>query len=252
MPHSLILTLILGTTLPQQESQEQLLDFVLSTERPVYYVYEPMVLNMTVINKGRQPVQGDFVFLDFEFQEFKLFYRKKGGEFKRYNNVITWLAMGSHYGPGKGPKPTVEPGSQVSKREMILFDTLPRSNEADRFVFNEPGEYEFKASFQYIYQDPSKVIESDILHITVVNPPEEEQAALALWRDKDLALVVQGNGLIKEGVRKLRVFLQKFPNSLYAAAVKSSSERLLSSLVREVKKMTEDEKELYELLRPHN
>jgi hypothetical protein len=206
---------------------------------------------MTVINKGQQPIQGDFVFLGFEFQELRLFYRKNTGDFKRYNSVRTWLAMGSQYAPGEGPKPTLRPGGEVSVQEMVLFNTLPGSNE-DKFVFNEPGEYEFKAIFQYVYKDSSKVIESNVLHITVVNPPKEEQAALALWRYKDLALVVQGDGLSTEGVRKLRVFLQRFPNSSYATTVKDSSERLLGYLKAKGKTLTEDERGLYDLLRPKN
>jgi hypothetical protein len=251
MLHFFLLTLILGSTMLAHTSQEQPLEFILSTEQSTYFAYEPLVLNMAVINNGQRPVQGDFNFLDFEFQELKLFYRKKGGEFKRYNNLVTWLAMGANYMPGKGPKPILEPGGQRSTEELIFFDRLPALNEEGKFVFDEPGEYEFKASFQYIFKDPSKVVESNVLHVTVVNPAEEEREALAWWKDKDLALVVQGDSLDPEAVRKLRAFLQKFRTSLYAKAVRDTSNRLKGYLARKAqkKKLTEDEKELYELLR---
>jgi hypothetical protein len=137
---------------------------------------------------------------------------------------------------------------------MVLFDYQPILNQENKFVFNGPGEYEFKATFHYILENPSKVIESNILRLTVVNPPEEEQAALTWWKDKDLALVVQGDSLSTEGVSKLRAFMQQFPQSLYATAVRDSSERLKSYLSQKAKekKLTEDEKELYERLHPND
>jgi hypothetical protein len=137
---------------------------------------------------------------------------------------------------------------------MVLFDYQPILNQENKFVFNGPGEYEFKATFQYILEDPSKVVESNVLRLTVVNPPEEEQSALALWKHKDLALVVQGDDASAETIGKLRLLLQKFPNSLYATAVRASSERLKSYLSQKAKekKLTEDEKELYDRLHPNN
>jgi outer membrane protein assembly factor BamD (BamD/ComL family) len=69
-----------------------------------------------------------------------------------------------------------------------------------------------------------------------------------------LAIVVQGDDSSAERIKKLRVFLQQFPQSLYATAVRTSSERLKSHLAQKAKekKLTEDEKELYELLRLNN
>jgi hypothetical protein len=249
----LVLTIILGTTLQQHEPQKHPLGFVLSTEKSTYFAYEPVVLNMIITNKGQQPIQGEFDCLNFNCKELMLFYRKRGGEFRRYYNLTIWMALGrDHLRLGK--KPTLAPGNQISTREMVLFDTLPGRNEEDKFVLDEPGEYEFKATFQYILEDPSKVVESNVLRLTVVNPPDEERAALALWKDKDLALVAQGDDSSAGAISRLRLLLQKFPNSLYATAVRDSSERLKSYLSQKAKekKLTEDENALYKQLRLNN
>jgi hypothetical protein len=253
MCYILLVILILGTTLPQHAPQEQHLEFVLSAEKSTYLAYEPLVLEMTIINKGQQPVQGDFDRLNLACKELKLYDRKEGGEFKRYYNVLIWFALGKDW-IRLGPKPTLDPGGRVSTREMVLFDTLPGSIENDKFVLSEPGNYEFKATLHYVYEDWSKIIESNVLRLTVTTPPEAEQEALGLWKHKDLALVVQGDDASAETIGKLRLLLQKFPNSLYATAVRASSERLKSYLSQKAKekKLTEDGKELYERLHPNN
>jgi hypothetical protein len=243
--------MILVNTLPQRETQEQLLGLMMSAEKTTCFAYEPVVLNIAVINEGSQPVQGHFDHFGGSLKFLKLFYRKIGGEYKRYSSLRLWLGRGLSE---IGGEQILEPGSQRNTRVMLLFDTSMEQNYEHKFVLDGPGEYEFKASFQYAFTDQPKVLESNVLRITVVNPPEEEQAALTWWKDKDLAIAVQGDSLSTEGVSKLRAFMQQFPQSLYATAVRDSSEQLKSKLVQKAreKKLTEDESRLYELLRPKN
>jgi hypothetical protein len=251
MNRFLIFILIVGATIPQHTGEEQHLLFILSAEKSTYSVYEPIVLNMAVVNKGRQRVQGEFDCFSFDCKDLSLFYRKRGEQqFKRYYSGIIWAASIKHI-MRLGEKPILLPESRVSSREIVLFDYQPISNQENKFVFTEPSEYEFRATFQYILENPSRVIESNVLRLTVVNPPEQEREALSWWKDQALALAVQGDSVSMEGVRKLRMFLQKFHNSLYATAARNASERLRSYLTQKAKekKLTEDEKELYALIR---
>jgi len=253
----LVLTLIVGAFLPPQAPQTQFLDFRLSAEKSTYLVCEPINLKMEVANTGTQPVRGNFDSFNFTKKELKLFYRKKGSEFKRYFSLGIWMAMSRDY-IRVGEAPILEPGNQISTHKLVLFDTLPSSHQQDRFVFSDPGEYEFKATFQYT---ADSVIESNVLPVTVLAVPEREQDAFALWAQKDVALVVQGDILVAqndikkvEAVNQLLMFLQKFPRSPYAAYVRDAKELWLGYFERKTKqeKLTEEERMIYKLLHQPN
>jgi hypothetical protein len=250
--HVVALTLILGIIQPQHELRDQPLEFVLTAEKSTYFVYEPVIFDMTFINKGQQPIQADFYFLDFRNKQLTLFYRKNGSGFKRYYSELIRKARNANIVTLRWD--TLEPSDQVSMKEMVLFDIDPSMRKEGKFVLDEPGEYEFQASSLYLFEGTWREIKSNILRITVVDSQEQEQEALTWWKDKDLAIVVQGDDSSAERIKKLRVFLQQFPQSLYATAVRTSSERLKSHLAQKAKekKLTEDEKELYELLRLNN
>lgn len=249
--YAFALILILGSIFWPHQSQPEGLDVLLSAEKATYFTYEPIVLNMAVTNKGREPIKGEFDCFSFGCKDLTLLYKKRGaGEFKRYYNATIWAASIKHI-LRLGEKPTLPPGGQVSAQGIVLLDHMPIPAQEERFVFSEPGEYEFKVTFQYILEDPSRVVESNDLRVTVADPPEEVRAALASWKDKDLALVVQGDGLSVEGIDKLRTFLQKFPGSPYASFARAAHERWLGYFTEQAKKgkLTERQKTLYEYLR---
>lgn len=252
LPYIFALTLMLGTIQLQDVPQDRSLEFALTAEKSTYFVYEPVIFNMTFMNKGQQPIQADFYFRDFRNKTIKLFYGKNGSGFKRYYSELIRQATNANIVRLRWD--TLEPGAQVSMKEMALFDIDPSMREGGKFVLDEPGDYEFQASSLYLFEGTWREIKSNILRITVVGPPEQEQEAVTWWKDKDLAMIVQGDRLSAERIKNLRVFLQEFPQSLYAAAVRASSERLKSHLAQmaKEKKLTEDEKALYELLRPNN
>jgi hypothetical protein len=264
MIHLLVLTLIVGVTQMQHELQNQALRFTLSAEKPTYFVYEPIVLDMIVINTGQQPIRGDFETLSFGSKELKLYYRKKGGEFSEYFSVRLWLAQGDDYVPGIREKPTLEPGDQKSTRGMLLYNIALEEGRNPQFVFNEPGEYEFKATYYYILGNPSKILESDVSSVTIVNPPKAERKALALWARKEVAYIVQddiwmasawrGDVSPVEAFKRLEMFVQQFPKSVYAVHAREAQARWLGYLEERAKerRLTEEGQKVYQWLRQKN
>lgn len=242
-------TIILSIILRFQSSQPPDLDFQLSAERSTYYTFEPLSLKMEITNRGESPIEAHFNLLTFDYPSLKLFYRKKGAEFTMFYSRRVGMAQSIEYRPGR--KLMIEPGGQVSTTEVILYDTRQELMQKDRFVLSEPGEYEFQATFQYLFEGPSKIVRSHILLLKVLKAPEAEREALRRWKDKALALTVQGDDVSIDATRKLLLLRREFPNSLYAVHARSAGKRILEELSEEAKirELSGKGKAVYELLR---
>jgi hypothetical protein len=103
----------------------------------------------------------------------------------------------------------------------------------ERLVLAEPGEYEFKATDKL---GSNRMIESNIVRVKVVEPPEEEQEAVTMLHDPDLASLIEGDlrsGWVEDkdieaGAEKAVVFMKQHPHSMYAPMVKEQLKRVLT------------------------
>jgi hypothetical protein len=222
-------------------------EFILSANKSTYTVCEPIRLTFTFTNHNEKPIVGHFG-LGFDYDQLEVYYRRDDGESRRYHSLRIERArtVDLIY-----KKMTILPGESISREEILLYDT-----GAEQFLFSAPGTYEFKAIHRYVLSDPSKVITSNILQVSVIPlPTQESKEMLASWKDTDMAKFVQGDDevfgydLTKRGSEKAKEFLDRYRASVYAEYVR---ERALRYLEKRKKQgmLTEDEKAWYESLRP--
>jgi hypothetical protein len=211
----------------------------LSAEKSVYYVYEPLKLTFTVTNQGNEVITGDFLF-GLENGMVSILYKKPDGVIHEYNSLR--IAQGKSFSVVNLDRIQLKLGQQLSHEEVIVFDT-----KTDDFVLSDPGEYELRATVQYVLNDPSKKIESNPLRITVLNPLKEEMSVLSAWANKKLALAVQGDApYLKtpdeylQAIQQLKGFVQSYPSRVYAQYGKERLIKYLQDLKKRGKLTKED------------
>jgi hypothetical protein len=113
--------------------------FELLADKSTYCVAEPVDLTVTIYNDRDRLIKGDFD-LGLMFKQLQMHYCKVGGEFVRY--FPRWLQI---IGMGDFFTLPTEIGAhgKHESRERLFYNTYFK-----RFVLAEPGEYEFKATFQ--------------------------------------------------------------------------------------------------------
>jgi hypothetical protein len=221
-----LLSLILGgqQSLPQETVEYgEPTRFELSVERIIYYVAEPVELTVTLYNDQDRPIKGYFSVV--VGKDLSVYYRKVGEEFIRY--FPSWLQpilMVDAFSV-----PDVIPAHGKDEGTSRLF----YNSYYKRFVLAEPGEYEFKATLEL---GNDRVIESNIVRVKVVEPPEEERAALAALSDPVLASFVEGDlqldvvedAEVEAGAEKAARFLEKYSGSIYAPLVEEQLREVLT------------------------
>lgn len=195
----------------------------LTTQRIHYYVGEPVVLNVTLHNERNQPIKGWF---ELGVGKYLWWYhRRVDGEFKRY--FPAWLqsilTADGYY------KPLV-----ISARGKLQGEgvTLFYNSYFKEFVLSQPGASEFKVAFQL---GQNQALESNIVRVQVLDPPNEEREVLTMLSDPDLAQFVEGDyrvGFVEDerieiGVEKAAAFIKKYGNSMYAPLVKRQLREVL-------------------------
>jgi hypothetical protein len=201
--------------------------FELSAEKTTYWIAEPVNLSLKLFNDQSKPIKGYFnIGL---VGRGKVYYRKVGGEFTRY--YPHWLHI---FVSGYGIElPIVISGHGKEEAAARLFYNSVRKE----FVLAGPGEYEFKATFYFTpRQGKEREYESNIVRVKVVEPPEEERAALAALSDPVLASFVEGDlqldvvedAEVEAGAEKAARFLEKYSGSIYAPLVEEQLREVLT------------------------
>jgi hypothetical protein len=233
----LIVSLGGQTTASQQvRGYEKLTRFKLSAEKNTYYVGEPVELIMTLYNNRNKPLEGDF-FLNLHYVW--VYHRKVGDEFIRY--FPRWLQIFWSVGDSL---PVRIPARGKVRGKLRFFYNSSRQ----QLVLPEVGQYEFKATFNdAVIGEPRPILESNIVRIRAVEPPEPEQAALARLRDPELASFIEGDlrsdlvevlvkdNEIEAGAEKAAAFLQEHGRSKYAPLVKEQLKFVLKVAASEGK-----------------
>jgi hypothetical protein len=221
------------------------LSLSVDSDKHTLLAYEPLPLTFTLTNEGSSPISGEF-YLDLWIGQLKIFYRKVSSPFSEYHCLKTEYAEKRNF--IHLSKVQLPPGGQRAHREILLFDT-----RIGGFVLAEPGEYEIKVVFQYVLNDPAKSVESNTILVTVVRAPEEESQVLTVWKDQEIAEIVQGDGGFPGAVenrraqKKLKEFVEKHSNSIYAQHARDGLLRHLEVKAKHGK-LTDEERTLYESL----
>jgi hypothetical protein len=213
----LCVLLLASSVLAKTERPSRL---VIKAPRTTYAVAEPLVLAFSLHNDRKRAIRGEYAFT-LESTQLVVTYQREGEQPHAY-------ATRSDEDPTSAnvfvEKVRIPARSKIKTEGYLLYD-----KRANRFVFEEPGVYRVRATFHYVNTDYSKTIESNTLRITVLPlPKDESKAALALWKDADLAKTVQGNLYSSTPeqqqaiIERLRELVEKFPASIYAKAAKAA------------------------------
>ena len=184
---------------------------VISSPRTTYAVAEPITLLFDLINDSHWTIKGYYHF-DLsdgpQNSHMRITYRRKDdlphvyalrGDLDPVRDVffIEPIRIPSH--------------GRLSTQILLLYD-----RGTDRFVFNEPGSYEFRLKFEY---DSGKTMESNSLRVTVTPGRQQEMQALEIWKNPYLARAIQGNSVeqSKESIviERLSTLVTKFSSSIY-------------------------------------
>ena len=228
-----IMVFLLGATILVPHAAERKSDrpsrLVLSSPRSEYVIAEPITLSFDLINASRKTIKG-YYFFDLKDDpynsELTITYQRKGD----LRHVYALRTDGDPITTRVFLRPIRIPQhGRLSTLTLLLYDRA-----VGRFVFGEPGTYEFRAKFEY---DSGKTIESNPLLVTVTPLPKvESQEALAIWKDPDLAKTVQGHPIESskeaEVIERLSTLVKEYPSSVYTKDAREAIVNLYEERVR--------------------
>jgi hypothetical protein len=186
----------------------------LSVKKAEHLPAEPVEVTLALVNDRDRVIKGDF----YLGGRVKLFYRRAGeGDFKRYfPRRIQLRGMADGVSLSK-------PFEIAARGRGEGEDTMRYDTSARRYVLDAPGVYELRATFDF-----EGVYESNVVKVTVSEPPGDEAPALAALRDPVLASFVEGDLTtqlvadeeVEAGAEKAAAFLLNHPLSRYAPRVR--------------------------------
>lgn len=151
----------------------------ISVKRRDHLPAEPLEVSLALRNERDRAIKGDFHLGG----RVRLFYRRAGeGDFRRYFPRRIQLRSQGYYFSLSTPLEIAARG-RLEGEQTMRYDT-----SAGRYVLDAPGVYEVKATFDF-----EGVYESNVVRVTVSEPPPDEALALAALRDPVLASFVEGD-----------------------------------------------------------
>jgi hypothetical protein len=177
-------------------------------------IAEPAVISLKVTNTSSQPIQ---VCPDFkQVSESITFFVAKG------DRGFHAVSLGVVKDPAAPPL-QIAPGDSVYKEEILLADTMNKSNLA----FSEPGD--FKVYAQWYCGAVSKIIVSNTIVVTVTAPTGDALPASHLAATTEVIRAFQDLSRSKEAISSLKSLATG--SSVYApyAAYKLAQTELRSS-----------------------
>jgi hypothetical protein len=218
----------------------------LSADRTVYYVGEAVHLTPTLRNTSGTPLMGNF-FLEATCSFVEIRYRKIPSPFSTFSppvsrSVSNIAGLEPHVPDDDVITPkTLKPDDEVSTETVIVWDAA-----AGRFVLSTPGEYEFQVIYRDTPRDPNGLLTSSVVAVHVASPDRFEEAFDAYSRGGLALLVQRGAGVSVDAqmVVRARSFIERYPDSPYAAPVREAlTEALRMKIARN--KASKGEEELY-------
>lgn len=211
--------------------------FTISVDKSTHFAYEPLSMTMKLQNISNASITGCFE-PKLDVGKLTILYKKVGGTFTKYTaarqiNLPFMLVL---------PK-TLKPSESVTTEEILLFDVITK-----RFIFDEPGDYQFQA----VYEDQATIastrLESNPITVRINAIPANEHATQNIYKDEKIARIIQHDKFdAAEAIPSAYTFIQQFPASIYFRYVHDG---LLWALENQVnsQKATEYEKQLYNTL----
>lgn len=247
-----VLVVIACTTAAARAEDDHDVVLSLSAERPDYYIGEPLRLSLTVKNQSDHDVYGFFRLWPPD-ERVTVFYRRAGEPFRALGRV----------GPDSSSEKllnevdVVSLPAKVSPRQekrtemQVVLDPATR-----QIVLGAAGDYEFLVECR-LWSSPGTgtsagVVRSDVAHVHVASPSDEDRAALAEFLAKDLAHLVETwpfpPPLQDASIASAAAYLDRHPRGPYSERVR---EALLRGLHHRVlrREASERDKALYERMR---
>lgn len=191
--------LLSGAGIGPGRAQQSELELSLALSQPQFVVGEPVMLRLTMTNRGKTPVQ--FREMSLVRQTMRFFVRAGDGEWRRYQ----WPQATDPRLPI-----TVPPGGSSHADQLLHFDY-----ERKALLFPEPGRYAIRAEYvgwaSGMPLPPPKEIE-----LTVVAPDPSEAEAAAFFSQRDAADFIAGMTRDAGIVRRFESFLAAHPQSRFA------------------------------------
>jgi len=238
---SLLAGLFLAATLQAtlhptyEEPLSDKLSLSLSSQQTTYYAGETLRLHLTLRNFSDTPVLGYFV-LAPSAGKTVVSYRAGTSPF------VELLHLDDGYNSVQ-PLTMVDPEGSLEEEFKIAFEPttgLP--------FLNQTGEYAFQARYRD-FDFPNAVLFSDTLHITVVDPPADQQEALAAYRS-GVAFFAEFHSAKHNAtpaqIQTAASFLEAYPDSLYWKDVRAGlwlalRERVIAEVARDSERVLFEE-----------
>jgi len=205
----------------------QTLRVSLVMEKSTFVVGEPVDLSIQVENvsePGNGPVPLNLgCGLGGEHCEMQLHYRhEEESQFRRYESP-SQLNPGIEY--------LVVPDQLAAGETRTVHSTVLFDGPAGRFLLDEPGLYEFRASLSIpgrpVISADSRVVE---VHVRPI-PDSERDAYLAYDSPRIAEILVSGWYFPEESVREAVTLVERFPESRYSAIVRPKLIQVLEGRV---------------------
>lgn len=225
----------------------------LSVKKNSFNLGEPIYFDISLKNGLDTPVKAHF-----DVPNSFVYYKTKNKECNYQRFKPHWIGHQLLYCT---PPTELAPGESWSGQGRIFFF-------GGDFALSEPGDYELFAVVLDINNSQNR-FESNLVTVTIKEPPEKEREALKALRDPELGSFLEGNyrlkygklnlpickvplGDIAKGGEKAIAFIQKYPDSFYTPIVK----RFFSAVMKEIAsespdRLTEEQKVLLDIARSY-
>ena len=176
------------------------IEFKLQIGKKEYLLGEPVVAYMDVINSGSESVEV-IKQLEPEFGIVKFFIKKQNEEKIVFRPYIVVDSLPE--------KVTLNSGDRISGSGKIFYG-------GKGWTFNSPGDYQIKATYSGLVENPDKVIESNTAEVRIRAPSSEEEkdeVNLIMGDEQALFLLFEGGDHLSKGINNLKQLSTKYPQS---------------------------------------
>ena len=211
----------------------------LTTDRSAYYVGESIRVALTAKNETEETTTGYFQ-LAFRNERLSLYYRRVGDGFR----VVPRERIARVDDAVLAPMP-IGPQQEGMSKTVVLLD-----HAKSGFLLDRVGDYEFYAEGRPWWDKPATVIRSDVVRVSVEQPPDRHKDSLAEYVEGGLGRVVEGTSDAYDPVviADAAAFLDRFPAGPYFDHVRTGLRRILRYRVVQGR-ASPTETQLYERLR---
>ena len=207
---------------PAAATDASALALILSTDKSLYLVAEPVEIRLRLENRGDEDLTGDF-YLAYDLDRVRIQIAKGDGEFSPY--VSKALEIGRRTKTLAEPV-TISAGEAVEAIEFVSFDV----KQGD-VAFPAAGEYRLQALL--LYDHYAEQLSSNIISLTVVDPTGMNREALDFLQTNNLEHLLTPEASLfpsdETAIHQLKVFLDSFAASTYVPYAQTAFDEICES-----------------------